>query len=372
MRGNVFKKGTRYYIRYDLGKDSNGKRVQKVESGFDTKRQAEKALRERITELENSFANKVERCTLEQYLREWLVFYCEARLARNTVNGYRVNIENHIIPNIEKIPLYKLQPEDIQKMYEELSKKGLSSTTILYVHNVLRKALNSAVKRRVLTNNVINYVDAPIKAKFKSKVLSINEISRLLLASKCTIAYHPILLSVTLGLRRGEVLGLQWSDIDWDLKTLTIQRTATFYKQEFVLSDVKTQNSKRTLLLADSIIEVLKRQKLAQERMIAELGNWYNPYNLVICRLDGSPMSSSFLNKQFKAVLQVGNLPNIRFHDLRHTNATLMLKQNIPAKIVSSMLGHSTIAITLDTYSHVLTDMQQPAVNVIEELLKPK
>lgn len=372
MRGNVFKKGNRYYIRYDLGKDSNGKRVQKVESGFDTKRQAEKALRERITELENSFANKVERCSLEQYLREWLIFYCEARLARNTVNGYRVNVEKHIVPNIGKIPLYKLQPEDVQKMYDKLAQEGLSSTTILYVHNVLRKALNSAVKRRVLSNNVLQYVEAPLKAKFKSSVLSVEEISRLLSASRGTIAYYPIMLAVTLGLRRGEVLGLQWTDIDWDLKTLCVQRTATFYKQEFVLSDVKTKNSNRTLLLADSVIEDLKRQKIAQERMIAELGNWYNPYSLIVCRMDGSPMSSSFLNKHFKTVLEIANLPNIRFHDLRHTNATFMLKQNIPAKIVSSMLGHSTIAVTLDTYSHVLTDMQQPAVNVIEKLMKPE
>jgi len=370
MRGNIYKKNNHYYIRYDLGKDSNGKRVQKVESGFDTKRQAEKALRERITELDNSFANKVERCTLEVYLKEWVESYCKPRLARNTLNGYQVNIDKHIVPYIGSIPLYKLQPSDISNLYKKLSEKGLSSTSILYVHNVLRKSLNCAVKQRVLTSNVINYVDAPLKAKFKAAVLSSDEISKLLDTTKSTEIYIPVLLAITLGLRRGEILGLKWSDIDWQLKSISIQRTATFYKDEFVLSDVKTQNSNRTLLLADSVISELNIHKDKQRIFAENFGAGFNSENLVICRADGKPMTSSALNKHYKAALEQAGLPNIRFHDLRHTNATLMLKQNIPAKIVSSMLGHSTIAITLDTYSHVLTDMQKPAVDVIEKMLK--
>ncbi|MEG0753540.1 MAG: site-specific integrase, partial [Angelakisella sp.] len=229
---------------------------------------------------------------------------------------------------------------------------------------------NCAVKQRVLNYNVVDYVEAPRRCNFKPTTLPNDGITRLLEACSDSEVYIPVLLAVTLGLRRGEALGLKWSDIDFQNHTLEIQRTATFYRSEFCLSDTKTKNSNRTLLLASSIVDKLLQQREKQRLQALEFGEGYNPYNLVSCRVDGTPLTSSVLNNEFRKAIDESGLPQMRFHDLRHTNATLMLRQNIPAKIVSSMLGHSSIGITLDTYSHVLTDMQEPAVSVIENLLQ--
>lgn len=195
-----------------------------------------------------------------------------------------------------------------------------------------------------------------------------NEIMKLLEQTENTEIFIPVIFAVTMGMRRGETLGIKWSDIDFEHGTLEIQRTATTYKDGVMYSDVKTANSHRTLCLPQHVILYLLEHKEKQRLQRNIIGKGFNEDNLVTCRADGSPLTSFILDKAFKKVLKKTELPNIRFHDLRHTNATLMLQQNVPAKIVSSMLGHSNIGITLDTYSHVITDMQQPAVNVIEQL----
>lgn len=368
MRGSIKKRNGTYCIVYDAGKYADGRRRQKWKSGFKTKKEAEKALRALIEEEENSFVKKQEHCSLGVYLQEWLNSYCEGRLARNTINGYRVNIENHIIPHIGSIPLCDLQPEQIQAMYTQLQSKGLSGTTVLYVHRVLRKALNTAIKSRKLRYNITDYVEAPAKAKFRPSVLRQDEILKLLEHTKDTEVFIPVLLAVTLGLRRGESLGMKWSDIDFQQGTLQVQRTATTYKGGVIYSDVKTANSHRTLCIPQHVMIYLLEHKEKQRLQGDRMGEGFNVDNLVTCRADGSPVTSNILDKVFKRALQAAELPRIRFHDLRHTNATLMLQKNIPAKIVSSMLGHSSIGITLDTYSHVITEMQQPAIDVIEQL----
>ena len=285
MRGSIVKRNERYCIVYDLGRDTNGKRVQKWESGFTTRKQAEKVLRARIDEIENSFSNKLERSTMSVYLLQWLHDYCEPRLSRNTVNGYRVNIEKHVIPCIGKIPLYKLQPQDISRMYDTLRDKELSSTSILYVHRMLHKALATAVKGRLISNNVLDFVDAPPKAKFEATVLTAEQVSLLLQACKDTEIYIPVLLAVLLGLRRGEALGLQWSDIDEQHKTLEVRRTITFYKDGFALSDVKTKNSHRTLLLADGLCSIFEEQQKRQRVLADAFGEGFNPLGFVVAAL---------------------------------------------------------------------------------------
>ena len=369
MRGSVVKRGKTYSIVYDVGTRADGRRQQKWVGGFKTRKDAERALASSVSEIENSFVRQQEYCSLGVYLLEWLENYCVPRLAQNTVNGYRVNIEKHIIPTLGNVPLCDLQPEQVQALYATLLSQNLSGTSVLYVHRVLRKALNTAVKSRKLRYNVTDYVDPPAKSKFKPRVLRQDEVLRLLAASKGTDAFIPIMLAATLGLRRGEALGLQWDDIDFYTGTLTIQRTATTYPGGVVYSDVKTQNNNRTLRLSSHIVDYLKEHR-ANQTVQAELwGAGFNPDNLVTCRADGSPLTTNALQRIYKNVLARAKLPDIRFHDLRYTNATIMLQQQVPSKIVSTMLGHSSIGITLDTYSHVLTEMQQPAVDVMERLL---
>lgn len=370
MRGSVAKKGNRWYPRYYVGKDENGKWIQKWGKGCDTKKDAEKLLRRCLDEVESSYQRKADKSTVAVFMRHWLSACCEPKLAVNTVNGYRVNIEKHIIPYIGKIPLYKLTPSDIQKLYSDLLASGLSGTSVRYVHNNLHRALKYAVKQELIPRNPADLVDAPRIDRPEQRVLAPDEAKRLVAASIGRDIYLPVLLGLTLGLRRGEALGLQWADVDMSAKTVTVIHSASFHKGGFVLSSTKTRNSRRTLMLSDVLFEALEAEQAKQREAAARFGAGYNPYCLVCCLEDGMPITSGMLTHHFHDVLRICGLPSVRFHDLRHTNATLMLRNNVPAKIVSSMLGHSSIGITMDTYSHVMTDMQEGAIGVMDRLFQ--
>lgn len=326
-------------------------------------------LRSRIDDIENSFSRKYDNSTVESFLHYWLDVYCVPRLAPNTVRGYRVNIDNHIIPHIGNIPLNRLKPTDIQGLYSILLDKGLSGTTVRYVHHNLHKALAFACKEEIIPRNPADKVEPPSLGNFESNVLTVEQVKSLLVVSKESEIYLPILLAVTLGLRRGEVLALQWSDISFEYHTLTIYHSAYFDKSGFHFSSTKSKNSMRTLKLTDFVYNEIISEFKNQSKYRKILGSKYNPFNLVCCRSDGSFITPNILQHQFRDILSTNGLPNIRFHDLRHTNATLMLRGSVPAKIVSSMLGHSSIGITLDTYSHVITEMQDPAISYMDSIL---
>lgn len=358
MRGTVTKKRDRWYICYYIGKDANGKWKQKWEGSWDTKKAAEKVLRQRITELEETFERKVESCTLKVYLQNWLDTYCTERLAPNTIRGYRVNIDKHIVPYIGQIRLDALKPSDIQGLYSKLLAQGLSGTTVRYVHNNLHRALAVAVRQQVMSRNPADCVEPPVIDRYEAATLNNEQVRRLLTACHGTDIYVPVLLAVTLGLRRGEVLGLQWQDIDWQQSTLSIRRSASFRNGGMVMGNTKTRSSRRTLLLPVGVAHELQ-----------ELNDGCLPTEPICRRSDGTILTTNALYHQFAEVLKLSGLPHIRFHDLRHTYATLMLRNGVPAKIASSILGHSSIGITLNTYSHVLTEMQQGAAGVIDGIL---
>lgn len=367
MKGSVSKRGNKYYPRVNITKDENGNWRQKWGKGYATKKEAEKALRKLVEEVENAFDRKAGKSSLDTYLRHWLDSYCVPRLAPNTVRGYRVNIEKHIIPHIGAIQLDALTPRDIQRLYAKLASSGLSGTSIRYVHNNLHKALAHAVKQEMIYRNPADLVDPPLVNRFEGVALSPDDIKRLLTASISSELYLPITLALTLGLRRGEALGLQWKDVDFKQRTITIRHSASYANGEFSLSTPKTKRSKRTLLVPDVLLSALESAHSKQAELLDLMGKDFNPYNLVCCRPDGTPFTFGALQYHYKNLLKSSGLPDVRFHDLRHTNATLLLRSSVPAKIVSSMLGHSSIGITMDTYSHVMTDMQSPAVHAVNQ-----
>lgn len=299
--------------------------------------------------------------TVGQYLEHWLKFYCAGRLAPNTIRGYRVNIYNHIIPNIGSIQLCDLMAEDIDELYYILRSKGLSSTSVIYVHAVLRKSLNTAMKRRLISENVVNYVDPPRREKYDASFINAVAMQRLLNGCRHTAFYMPILFALSLGLRRGELLGIMWSDINFAERTIKICRSATYVNNSLELSTPKTVSSIRTLLMPDALFDALLGWKSVQPQP--------SDLNLVCTDYEGKRLTSNQLQRAFKRILTESGLPNVRLHDLRHSYATLMLQSNVQSKIVCEILGHSSIDVTLDIYSHVLTGMQKPAVDAINTVL---
>ena len=370
MKGTTVKRGKSWSICYYIGKNEHGKWIQKWESGFPTQREAQKALRSRIEAVESSRSNNLSCATVSGFLNYWLDTYCKQNLAPNTIRGYRVNVEKHIIPYIGNIPLIKLTPKNIQDLYTRLISSGLSGTSARYVHNNLHKAFSYAVKLQALPRNPTDLVEPPKITRHEAATLTPEEVLRLLTACGSSDLGTPVLLAVALGLRRGEALALRWDDVDLDNRVAVIRHSALCERLDsFQISDTKTRTSRRAIRLPEYVATVLQaRLDLLRERR-RTLGKSYNAMNLVCFRETGQPYTSNVLQHQYKKLLHSAGLPDIRFHDLRHTNATLMLRNGIPAKVVSSMLGHSSIQLTMDTYSHVLPDMQEGAADAMDKLL---
>lgn len=370
MKGTVYKRGKTWTIVYYIGRDESGRWKQKSEGGFPTKKEAERVLRLRIEAVETSYNSNLSCATVAGFLNYWLDNYCKQNLASNTIRGYRTNVEKHVIPHIGKIQLIKLSPKNIQDLYSKLLGSGLSSTSVRYVHNNLHKAFDYAVKLQALSRNPAEMVTPPKVSHFEASTLTPEQVVQLLEACVDKEIFWPVLLAVTLGLRRGEALALRWEDVDLDAKQVFVHHSALCTNLEnFVISETKTKSSRRLLRLPDYVADVLRvRLDVLKERR-KTLGESYNQLDLVCFREIGQPFTSNVLCYQFNLVLKNAGLPSIRFHDLRHTAATVMLRNAIPAKVVSAILGHSSTQLTLDTYSHVAIDMQDGAAEAIDRML---
>lgn len=379
MRGCITKKGANYYVIVDIGKDSKGKRKQKWFGGYKTKKEAEKNLVKHISQIESNTLVNTDKMTLKEFLDYWLTSYVDVNLSETTKYGYRYQMELHVMPTLGNIQLQKLQPIQLQKLYDKKLKNGrldgkggLSSRSVTIMHRVLRKALSYGFKLQLISRNVADYVEVPKKVPYNATVLTKDEIPTYINAFKDTYLYLPVILAVALGLRRGETLGLRWQDIDIENKTISINQTLLHAKSGIIIGTPKTQKSHRSILTSDSIFDLFKERKDKQLTFKKVLGNAYSENNLVCCHEDGKAINPASLSRMFTKILIKHNLRLIRFHDLRHTNATLLLGCKIPAKIVSERLGHSTIGITMDLYSHVLKEMQEESANMLEDIIFKK
>jgi len=370
MRGHIAKKGNKYYVVVDIGKNyKTGKRQQKWFSGYDKKEEAEYALAEIIYKLKQGNLVLPDNTRLGEYLIYWLERY-KKKLATTTYNTYNSIINNHLIPNLGNIPLQQLKPLHIEDYYYQ-KQNELSQRTLLHHHRVLSLALKNAVGWQLIPNNPCDYVEAPKPKKYKATALTPEQSKELLNLVKDTDMETPITLILATGIRRGELLALTWNDIDFDNKILSIDKSLAVDEEtkELIIKEPKSKSSIRTISLSDGTINILKQHKVKQNEEKLKLGKYYKDNNLVFATPDGSLINPSTFSKKFGNIIKGSNLPHIRLHDLRHTNATLMLKSKIPAKVASERLGHSNTATTLDIYSHVLKSMQEEAADKLDKML---
>jgi integrase len=374
MRGTIQKRGKTYTIIVDLERGPDGKRKQKSKGGFKTKKEAEKALSELIVKIEKGDYFVSDDMTFKEYLEKWLQEYCANNLSYKTNVTYKQIIDTYIVPRLGNIKLDKLKPLDLQSLYNYMQKDlELSGTTALRCHGVINIALKHAVQWQLLNKNVALSVQAPKKSKSEIKVLTAEKTNALLERMHHLTLYLPVLLSVTTGMRRGEVLGLTWDNVNLSSGEITVEKQLQKVDETYEFVTPKTARSRRKITMLKYTIPILKDIKKRQMEYKLLLGSSYDDKNLVCCKTNGEPydpdyVSRNFLRQMTKIAAEL-DIPRIRFHDLRHTHATMLLSQNIHPKIVSERLGHSSIGITLDTYSHVLPDMQKEAAEKLNLLM---
>lgn len=368
MRGHVRKRGKKWAIVVDIGYDENGKRKQKWFSGYNTKKEAEKDLANIINKVENGQLSDTKNMCVKEYLEHWLEEYAKNNVSHTTFEKYQYSVKK-AIPYIGHLKLTNLKPLHIQKLFNDLSKTGLSSSSCAAYYRALNTALNMAVKWQIISNNPCSSINSPKENNKKMNVLTQNEVNYLLGQIKDRPIYPVVLLAVSCGLRRGEILGLQWANIDFINSTLYIENNLTQSSSKIELGETKTSTGKRAVALPNSVLKELKEIRKQQKENKLMLGQDYEDNDYVCTWPDGKIFRPDYITKAFPKLLKEFDLPQVRFHDLRHTHATLLLRQGIHPKVVQERLGHSNISITLDTYSHILPDMQKEAADKIDGIL---
>ncbi|WP_230321277.1 tyrosine-type recombinase/integrase [Planococcus salinarum] len=363
--GSVRKEGRKWYYTIELGKDNSGKRKQKKKRGFKTKKEAQIALSHALSQMNSGIYVEPSNQLSEVYLRQWLEFK-KSVIASSTYNTYKINLEKHIIPAIGTFPISKITPSQIQKFYQLLiNEKQMNHNTIRKIHSILVNSFDRAVKYELIAKNPAKLVEAPREMKNEVTVWDLDEVWKFLNVAKDSPYYMVYLIALNTGMRQGEILGLSWNEVDFESKQIKVTQTLR-NDGKVINPTTKTAAGRRSIAVPEELTIALKRFKTLEN---TEENEYINKENLVLPSEAGSPINPSNLRRNFMSLINRAGVKKIRFHDLRHTHATLLLMQGVHPKIVSERLGHADTRMTLDRYSHLLPSMQKETAQKFGELL---
>ena len=365
------RKDGRWEGRYTAGHDSEtGKAIYKNVLGRSQAELKEK-LKQAIGEAQALDITKAGKYTVGEWMEVWFQDYAKIKVRPSSHQTYQGYIHNHIRPNIGDIPLEKLTSLDLQKFYKKLlttgrvdrveakgQPKGLSAKTVRNIHQILSSALKLAQEQRLILTNPAEGCALPRVEHQEMKTLTTVQLASFFREARESGVFELYYLELATGLRRGELLGLKWEDIDLERGDLRVRRQVSRINGEVVEAPLKTKNAYRTLPLAEDTVSVLKEQR-------RKVGN--SPW--VFPSPNGGPISPDSVLHMLHRVLKRAGLPKVRFHDLRHTFATLALQNGVDVKTVSGMLGHFSAGFTLDTYAHITSAAQRQAAKTMGNVL---
>ena len=310
------------------------------------------------------------------FLIHWLEDVHKQSIRPRTYERYEEIIRLHLVPELGHHQLQKLSPQQLQSFYTKKLEGGLSSTTVISFHNVLHKALETAVRWNLIVRNPCDLVSPPRRKRFEIQPLNTQQIHQLLAAAKGHRLEALFLLALATGMRRGELLALKWQDLDLERRVLQVRRILTRIPSKlsgrgFEETEPKTERGRRSILLPPFVVEALKQHRIRQLEAKLKVGPAWQDHDYVFCTAVGTHLNPTrdVLNV-LKSFLTKAGLPDIRFHDLRHSSATMLLSMKVHPKIVQEILGHSQIAITMDIYSHILPTMQEEAMQKMNDALQ--
>jgi integrase len=337
-----------------------------------TRKEAAAKLRKAMAERDEGLTFDAGNVTVGAFLDRWLSDSVRDSVRQQTLDSYTQQVQQHIRPALGRVKLKALSAAQVQRFYRMKLDQGLSPRTVQYLHVILHRALRQAVRWGRVSRNVCDAVDPPRPVRKEVQPLTADQARILLKAAKGDRLEALYVLAVTTGLRQGELLGLRWEDVDLDKGVLQVRHALVCSSRNGRLSFAppKTAKGRRSVSLTPAAVTALEehRARQADERDAAR--SWTD-MGLVFPSRAGTPLNpKNVLRRSFRPLLKRAGLPHIRFHDLRHTCATLLLLKNVHPKVVQSLLGHATISITLDTYSHVLDGMQDAVIAAMGNVLE--
>ncbi|WJE48936.1 site-specific integrase [Peribacillus frigoritolerans] len=374
MKGSIKKdkKTGRYFYVIDMGIDPlTGKRTQKKKRGFNTKKEAEHALSEFLNDVRLGNYVEPDKMTLSDFIQDWLK-EMKLNVAVSTYQNYISFNKCHINPRLGHFRMQKIEPLIVQRfIYDLVEETALSSNTIKKIIDMLKVVFRKAVSLKLVNENPVLNVTLPKRKNLEMTAWDTEQVEYFIQHSKKHRFYTVYLIALLTGMRKGEITGLRWKDIDFEQKIIYIRQIYDINAKQFKVG-AKTSAGVRSIHIPDVLIEQLKKERLVVVGHKLKQGPNFNDYDLVVCTRYGNPLDSATLSKRLKAQAIKLGLPTIRFHDLRHTHVTMLIKQNVNVKVISERVGHTSIQITLDKYSHVLPSMQKHVADELDNLFKSK
>ncbi len=380
MKGHIRQRSENaWQITVDIGRDETGRRHQHVETVHGSKRLAQKRLAELVLDIEQGGYTRPARISFGEWLLEWHRTYAVARCNRRTADSYLEEIQRHLKPALGMVRLDRLSPRHLQDFYAYClrdgrtdGRGGLSARTVTYFHRIVSKSLKDAVRAGYLGRNVAEAVDPPRYQRKMMKTMALKDVPRFLKAALATPFHRLFYAALYTGMREGELLGLPWRAVNLDEGYISVFQQLFKRYGVIALEDVKTSYSRRRITLSASLVRVLRSHRIEAEANAILLGRELGPEDLVFSYPDGRPLDPSTVTHAFARVLREAGLPHIRFHDIRHTNATFLIGAGVNIKVVSERLGHASVAFTMDTYAHVMPGMQESAAEQLDRLVLPE
>jgi integrase len=360
--GSIFQRDDGLWVgRISLGYDAQGKRMQKTVYGK-TKAEVQEKLEKLKQDPTTGLPQDIEKLTVATYMTRWLEDTAKLTIRETTYASYEIIIRLHITPEIGHLRLNKLTPAHLQQLYARKLEE-LSPRTVQIIHAILHRALKQAHRWDMVQQNVATAVDRPQAQKKEMQFLTPEQVEQFWQVAEQDRLYALYVLAATTGMRQGELLGLQWPDIDLAQATLSVKRSLINISGTPTTGEPKSAAGRRAITLPELAVQALRdhRKRMLAEGLTASL--W------VFCDTQGGPIQKrNLVRRSFKPLLKKAGLPDIRFHDLRHTAATLLLAKGVHPKVVQERLGHSSVNLTLDTYSHLMPALQRDAADKLDEL----
>ena len=368
--------GSHYWqITIELPKDPiTGKRVRKYKSVDGTKKDAERAMHEYVRELEKGYYVKDTKITISEWIDTWLEVYIIPNVSPTTLSRYQGMIKRYIKPMIGHMQVQQLNTLAVQNWVNSLkvspaSGKPMAAATVKHAYHVLKGAMDKAVLAEIIPRSPCVSIMMPKGQKKAAIIYDEKQIKQLIDAAKDTEMELVIDMELCLGLRRGELLGLWWQDIDWEKNQVHIVRNRVVVNGKSVVKEPKTANSVRTIDMPAQLMQKLRKHRLNCKANQLRLGSAYEVNDYIIVHPDGKPIYPEYLSQMLTKLQKKADLPQCRFHDLRHLCATIMLLQGVNVKVAQERLGHKDIATTMNIYSHVLPSSAREAAEKIGSLV---
>jgi integrase len=368
-RGN--KEGSIYRLKSGTWRAQVSQEGKRISFTAPTQQECQEWVRTTLQQFDNGLSLAALSQTIDEFMSTWLAG-TRLTLRESTYEQYAGAVSRHIIPYVGKLTLREFRPIHVQKLYEKLAEKEVGVYAIRKVHSVLHAAFAHAVRLGIVPNNPVTPVRQPKKPERELTILDQFQANQFLVTAsnhRWLALFH---LAITTGMRQMELLGLKWTDVDWVRKSLKVERQLLRKPdRDNLYITTKTRSGRRSIALGSQSLQILRAHYNQQQLEMRAAGNQWVDHGLVFTTSIGTPIHYRNLVREFKMLLNKAGLPDVRFHDLRHTAASLMLNQGVPPIVASKRLGHARVSITLDIYGHLMPDMQEDAAQIMDDLITP-